>query len=72
MEKAEEVEVARLLTYNTIAKAGWSVERDKSDGKGEAGRIKKYLGFMINSESMMISATDDKLRKVREKMDQVC
>lgn len=71
VENPEEVESARLLTYNTIAQAGWSIEKEKSDKKDEAGRIKKYLGFLINSESMTVSATDDKLNKVADKLDQV-
>jgi len=70
VEDPEEVENARLLTYKTVASAGWSIEKEKSDKKGEAGKIKKYLGFLINSETMTISATEDKLCKVAEKLDQ--
>jgi len=71
VEDENEVEKARCFTYNTIAKAGWSIERDKSDKKGEAGRLKKYLGFLIDSESMMVAATEDKLAKVEEKLNLV-
>lgn len=71
VEKEDEVEKARHLTYDTLARAGWSVERDKSDKKGEASKVKKYLGFLINSETMMVTATDDKLKKVDDKLVQV-
>jgi len=71
VEDQTKAEEARCLVYNTIAQAGWSIEREKSDKKGEAGTVKKYLGFLIDSKNMTITATEDKLEKVEEKLKQV-
>jgi len=71
VEEESEVEKARCLTFTTVARAGWSIEREKSDKIGESGKLKKYLGFLVDSESMMVFATEDKLKKVEEKLAQV-
>lgn len=63
VEEESEVEKARCLTFTTVARAGWSIEREKSDKIGESGKLKKYLGFLVDSESMMVFATEDKLKK---------
>lgn len=71
VEKEEEIEPTRKLVYDTVAAAGWAIEREKSDKEGEAGRVKKYLGFVIDSEQMQVKATQEKLEKVQMKITQV-
>lgn len=63
-KSAEEAENNRLLAYEIIRKAGWIIEKDKSDKKGEAACVKNYLGFVIDSNTMMVSKKDDKLKEI--------
>lgn len=65
----EKIEEARIFVYNTVAAAGWSVEREKSDMKGQAGTRKKYLGFLIDTLEMKVYATEEKLEKIRHKIE---
>jgi len=69
VKKMEEVEQTREFVYNTVAAAGWAVEKSKSDMEGQAGKIKKYLGFVINTSDMIVSATEEKLQKIKMCID---
>jgi hypothetical protein len=61
---AEEAERSRIFAYEAISKAGWAIEIEKSDTKEKASQQKAYLGFEIDSVSMMVKATEKKLKKV--------
>jgi hypothetical protein len=63
-ESKEQIEQARIKTYNVLTKAGWSIAKNKSDKENEGGKMKKYLGFIIETESMKITAENDKLVKL--------
>jgi len=65
----QKVEEARIFVYNTIAAAGWAVEKEKSDMKGQASTRKKYLGFIIDTAEMKVFATDEKLSKIEQKIE---
>ncbi len=67
----EEAECFRTLAYGVIGQAGWQLESAKSDGPGQAHRTKKYLGFVINTDSMTVSAEDKKLCDIRQLCDVV-
>ena len=61
---ASTLESQRLFVYDVIRKAGWQLAEDKSDGPLEGAKLKKYLGFLIDSDSMLVSVPDSKLRDV--------
>jgi len=39
----------RLLIWETISRAGWTIEKDKSDAENQGSMSKHYLGFAINT-----------------------
>ena len=47
------------------------MESSKSDGRGQAHITKKYLGFIIDTESMTVSAEDRKLCEIEQLCDAV-
>ncbi len=61
---AEEAETNRIWAYEVIRKAGWVLETNKSDKIEESGQVKKYLGFVIDTQQMLVSAPLDKLDQV--------
>ena len=64
-ESKEEVERQGIVTYNVITQAGWAIEEKKSDQITNASQEKKYLGFLLNSRKMDITATKGKLEKTK-------
>ena len=40
-----EAEDGRKFTYEVLKRSGGVLEKSKSDGEGQAGQIKEYLGF---------------------------
>jgi hypothetical protein len=60
----DEAEESRVFSYDAITKAGWAIETDKSDGCGAANQEKKYLGFLINSATLTVAATPEKIAKI--------
>jgi len=62
--KKESIEAAREKVAEVVTNCGWAIEPSKSDGPGEGSTTKKYLGFIINSQDMIVSATSEKLEKV--------
>ncbi len=52
----------RILVYDVLAKAGWFIEPSKSDGPDGAEQSKCYLGFDVDSKSMMVKCPSDKLK----------
>jgi hypothetical protein len=54
------------LTYEVITKAGWAIEKLKSDSPDDAAKVKNYLGFIIDSKEMMVSSPVTKLLKIEE------
>ncbi len=59
----------RKFVYDAIAKAGWVLAENKSDGPLEAARKKRYLGFDIDSTTMSVTCPDYKLDKVNSLID---
>ena len=48
-------------TMEVLASAGFVVSKEKSDTVDDIAQVKKHLGFLVDSTSMTISATTDKL-----------
>ena len=65
---AEEAEKARKLAYQTLEKAGWTLESQKSDKEGEASKIKEYLGFVINTASMTVQLKEDRRADIKQQV----
>ncbi len=63
----EEEKTAGYLarTYEVLEKAGWQLERKKSDRIEDVGKVKKYLGFIIDTGAMMVTAPDEKISKIK-------
>ncbi len=57
---ALDAEAARRFVYEVVRKAGWLIAESKSDGVGDSDRVKKYLGFTIDSKSMTVHCPDEK------------
>lgn len=69
---AKNVEEARekaIFTYNTITRAGWAIEKSKSDSIHDASFSKKYLGFQINTQDMSVSSPERKLEKAKSSLE---
>jgi hypothetical protein len=66
-QSPEEAERQRIFTYDVIKKAGWAIEKEKSDKPFEASTTKKYLGFIIDTKAMKVESSTQKLERV-EKM----
>ena len=50
------LDVHLTRTYEAIQAASWQLEHSKSDGIGEGKQCANYLGFLINTGSMCVSA----------------
>ena len=48
-------------TMAVLASAGFVVSKEKSDTVADVSQVKKHLGFLVDSTSMTIAATADKL-----------
>lgn len=59
----EEVKIVGTFTYNTITKAGWSIEVSKSDKVTEVVTEESYLGFHLDTTKMLVSSPEMKLQK---------
>ncbi len=70
-ESAEKAESIRIWVYNVIAKAGWAIAKDKSDSKNQAGCVKRYLGFDIDTAEMRVKIAEEKLEQLEKMIDQV-
>ena len=55
-----EAEKIRQIIYDTLDKAGWIREPKKSDGVGDAGQVKDYLGFTIDTNQMTVKMVEEK------------
>lgn len=62
----EEAEKNLRFVYKTIEKAGWIIEREKSDRISDISCQKNYLGFEINTISMTVASTEERINKIRE------
>jgi len=54
------------LVWDTIKKAGWTIEMDKSDGPNMGSMSKQYLGFLINTKVMKVFLPAEKVDSLRE------
>ncbi len=61
-----QAEQFRVFVYDVIKKAGWILASNKSDGPLEASKRKLYLGFEIQTDSMLVLCPSKKLLKVCE------
>ncbi len=62
----DEAERNRVFVYNLLQQLGWTIEASKSDQQGQSAMIKEYLGFVINTSSMSVAASQHKLLKVQD------
>jgi len=51
----------REFVWDTIQKAGWTLECSKSDGPNMGSMSKQYLGFVVNSREMKVFLPQEKL-----------
>jgi len=63
--KAEE---QRVLVYGVLEKAGWFIEIEKSDKKGDADRSKEYLGFIVDTITMSVRLNEIKKRHILQQV----
>ncbi len=67
----EEAKRNAIRVYNTITKAGWTIEKAKSDGIEQSETQKVYLGMIIDTEEMLVKAPNFKLGKLEENISQM-
>ena len=65
---AEEAEKSRKLAYQTLERAGWILESQKSDKEGDASKIKEYLGFVINTATMTVQLKEDRREDIKQQV----
>ena len=59
-KSSSEAEKDRKFVYDTLKRAGWVLEEQKSDKEGEASQVKNYLGFVIDTRHMSVRLRHDK------------
>ena len=62
----DDAEKNRVFVYNLLKNLGWTIESSKSDSQGESAMVKEYLGFIIDTSNMSVSASSFKLDKVKK------
>jgi hypothetical protein len=62
----DQAELDRVTVYDLLRKAGWVLESDKSDSAFDSCQVKKYLGFLVDSQKMFVTAPVDKLQDISE------
>ena len=55
----EEVSRNMAFVYEMLQKAGWQLERAKSDKIGQESQVKSYLGFLVDTVKMKVYASKD-------------
>ncbi len=68
---AAEAESFRRRAYDIIERAGWIIEKSKSDSMGSASREKTYLGFLIDTETMTVMKDKEKLKEILKTVKKV-
>ena len=48
------------MAYQTLEKAGWILEENKSDARGQASQTKECLGFVINTATMTVQLKENR------------
>jgi len=66
----KEAERKLKFVYESIEKAGWIIEREKSDHPRDINQKKNYLGFEINSKDMTVKASAEKIKKIRDLIEE--
>jgi len=62
---AVEWNAMRSLIWDTVTKAGWTIEQDKSDQENMGAMSKHYLGFIVNTKFMKIYLPPEKIENLR-------
>lgn len=52
----------REFIWDVLAKAGWTIETDKSDGRDMGSVAKHYLGFVVNTHAMKVFLPSEKVQ----------
>ena len=52
-------------TLKVLGQAGFVIAEDKTDSTSSISQVKEYLGFIVNSVDMTVSASTDKLNECR-------
>ncbi len=68
-ENQQDIEKKRQKVFEVVQKAGWQIAWDKSDGPLEGAQTKKYLGFLLNSDSMTVKYPQEKLSEVLNRIE---
>ena len=68
-DNAEQAETKRVLVYDTLKRAGWTLEPQKSDKEGDASQVKAYLGFVIDTKSMTVRLPTDKKEALKKAIE---
>jgi hypothetical protein len=64
-DSKEQAKSDAMLAYSTITKAGWAIEKAKSDDPEDGNTSKSYLGFIIDSKAMTVTLPSLKLEKIK-------
>jgi hypothetical protein len=58
-------------TLQTLKKAGWVIEPSKTDQVDGGAQIKEYLGFVIDTNKMLVGLTKEKEQGLRKTISEV-
>jgi len=53
------------LVLDTLKQAGWQIEKKKTDPVDGGKKAMKYLGFLVNTDSMTVHLTEEKKRDLQ-------
>jgi len=65
-ENAQTWNEMRTVIWDTISRAGWTIEKDKSDGPHMGSMSKQYLGFLVNTRVMKVFLPAEKVEALRD------
>ena len=57
--------------YALLTKAGFNLLAEKSDSGSSGGQVKEYLGFIIDTRTMRVSAPARKIKVAYEVMKRI-
>jgi hypothetical protein len=70
-KSVEESKQQFSTVLSVLKKAGWLIEKTKTDTLEGGNKVKEYLGFKINTESMSVNLTEEKAASLRENLTEM-
>ena len=72
LARALAIVIAHLaFVLDALRQAGFVISEDKTDSADTVSQIKLYLGFVVDSRTMTLRITEEKLRDVRQALEVV-